>query len=139
MKALISEEEYQRALDKGCAAMLDPYAIGARFSARSHSLSIEYSNGMTVSLDVRKSPLLTAHPDADLSEPYVTPGGDGLIFDKADLSFGIPSLVAPFLPESLARQKISSIMGRVRSSKKAESSKANGARGGRPRKVLETA
>jgi hypothetical protein len=137
MKQLISIDDYKKAINVGRASMSEPYATEARFVARSHSLSIKYSNGMTLVLDVRQSPILSAHPDADLSSPYVTPGGDGILFDNSRLSFGLPNLVAPFLPVSLARQRIASDIGRVRSPAKAAAAKANGAKGGRPKKVPE--
>jgi hypothetical protein len=137
MKNIISNADYERAIEVGKRAMQEPFATAARFNARTHTLALIYSNGMTLAIDIRQSPILSAYQNVDLSSPYVTPGGDGLLFDKAGLSFGIPSLVASFLPESLARQKIASILGKVKSSAKAASSKENGAKGGRPRKNHE--
>ena len=134
MKTLISDKNYAQALEKGRAALAQPHATAARFNARRRVLSLEYSNGMVLSFDIRSSAILGAHADADLSDPYVTPGGDGIVFDKSGLSFGIPGLVAPLLPLSLARQKIASVIGQAKSPRKAAASKANGAKGGRPRK-----
>ncbi len=139
MNELFSPEEYQCALNHGLAAMQEPYADKARFNSKSRVLAIEYSNGMTVSFDVRRSPILSKHQDADFSDPYVTPGGDGLLFERANLSFAVVGLVGPFLPESLARQKIASVLGKIRSPKKALASKNNGVKGGRPKKLLELA
>ena len=129
MATLITRQDYQRALEDGLRALQDPYATYARFNQKSHVLAITYSNGMTVSFDIRKSPMLSQHQGADLSDPYITPGGDGLLFEKAGLSFATIGLVAPFLPESLARQKIDSVIGKVCSSGKARASRANGTRG----------
>lgn len=139
MKQIIAVDDYEKAINAGRASMSEPYATEARFNVRAHALSIKYSNGMTLVLDVRQSPILSAHSDADLSSPYVTPGGDGILFDNSGLSFGLPNLVAPFLPVSLARQRIASDIGRVRSPAKAAASKANGLRGGRPKKTPEVA
>lgn len=136
MKNLVSEQDYKDALERGRSAMSrEPYATGARFNSRTHLLSVVFSNGMVVGVDVRTAPVLSAVPQSALTDPYVTPGGDGLLFDKAELSVSIPGLLGPLLPEDVARQKISAVMGRVSSSKKTAAAQANGAKGGRPRKL----
>lgn len=131
----LTPRQYQTALQKGRAALGQPYAISARFIARGRTLAIAYSNGMTVSFSVRSSEILSHYPDADLSEPEVSPGGDGVSFPHADLAFATRALVAPFLPEDAARQKVASILGKTRSENKAQASRSNGAKGGRPRKA----
>lgn len=136
MKHLISEQDYQKALASGRAAMMrEPYATHARFNPRTHLLSVEFSNGTIVGVDVRKAAVLRDFPQTAFSDPYVTPGGDGLLFEKAKLSVSIPGLLGPLLPEDVARQKIASVMGKASSAKKAAAAQANGAKGGRPKKV----
>lgn len=131
MKNLISEQDYQRALEKGHSAMSrEPYATHARFNSRTHLLSVEFSNGTVVGVDVRNAAVLRDFPQSAFSDPYVTPGGDGLLFEKAKLSMIIPGLLGPLLPEDVARQKIAAVMGKVSSAKKASAAQANFAASG---------
>ncbi len=134
MKNLISQATYEAALKKGRQKLEQPHALSARYNARSHELTLLFSNGFKCSLDVRRAALLSEHPDADFSDPYVTPGGDGLIFDRAGLQVGVPALVGPFLPQSVARHSVSAAQGRRTSAHKAAAARLNGAKGGRPKK-----
>lgn len=133
MTNLISEAAYESALKAGRKALEQPHAVSARYNARSHELTLLFSNGLKCSFDVRKAAVLGEYPGADFSEPYVTPGGDGLVFDRAGLSVGVPALVAPFLPQAVARYSVASARGRRTSPEKAAAARLNGAKGGRPR------
>jgi len=139
MKNLISENMYDAALVKGREALTRPHAVSASYNKGRHELTIKFSNGLKVNVDARLSSFLSKHLDDDLSEPYVTPGGDGLIFDHANLSVGIPGLLAQFIPLDTARQVVASAIGSVSSEKKTAAARENGAKGGRPRKALVAA
>lgn len=133
MTGTVTEKEFRDALRRGEQALLEPYAVDASFNARTHVLAIRFTNGLVISIDARKSPLLAGRPGAELAHPYVTPGGDGLVFDGAALSVSIPGLVAQLIPADAARRKVASVNGRTSSEKKSIAARANGAKGGRPR------
>ena len=139
MKTVINEAALEVALKRGRTALEQPHAVSARYSARSHELTVVFSNGLKCSIDVRRAPILGEHPHADFSEPYVTPGGDGLVFDRAGLSVGVPALVGPFLPPAVARHAVAAAQGRRRSPEKAAAARLNGTKGGRPRKEIAMA
>jgi hypothetical protein len=90
----ISISEYQNALLNGQNEMDQVHAISANYDGRKHQLSIINSVGDLMVIDVREHSVLKNHAHLDLSDPYVTPGGDGICFDKSDLSFGLPALLA---------------------------------------------
>lgn len=139
MKNLISQEAYDAGLAKGKRELIERHAVSARFNARAHKLTIVFSNGFECAIDVRQAVVLRDHLDADLSDPYVTPGGDGLIFEKAGLEVGFPALIAPFLPPEIARAARASHNGKISSPQKASAARLNGALGGRPRREYAVA
>jgi hypothetical protein len=139
MKNLISQQAYDAALKKGKRELAERHAVSARFNARGHKLTIVFSNGFECAVDVREAAVLRDYPDADLSDAYVTPGGDGLIFDKAGLQVGLPALIAPFLPPEIARAARAANNGKIISKEKASAARRNGALGGRPRREHATA
>jgi len=136
MKNLISQEEYDQALARGRAEMLQPHAVEARFVIRGALLHVKFSNGLSLVLDARTVPALKGHPLSSLKNPYVTVGGDGIVFEDANLSFNLPNLLAPYLPLDLARSRVAAESGKASSIKKAHAARANGLKGGRPRKVV---
>lgn len=139
MKNLITQQDYEAALARGRAELAKPHAIEARFVARGATLHVKFSNGLSLVVDARSVPAFEGIPLSSLRNPYVTAGGDGLVFDEANLAFNLPSLLAPFLPIDLARSRVAAESGKASSAKKTEAARANGAKGGRPRKVAGAA
>lgn len=139
MKSELTDQQYKEALERGRAALSEPYAVEARFNSKTKLLAVTYSNKTVFVLDVRHNEILAPYADKDLANPYVTPGGDGILFDKADLEFSLPSIIACGIPSSLARKRMAMVMGSARSEKKAIAARANGSKGGRPKKELAAA
>ncbi len=135
MKRLITQRDYDAALAKGRAELAEPHAIEVRFVGRTTTMQMTFSNGLCLIVDARALPGLQGHTAASLGRPYVTSGGDGLVFDKADLAFNLPNLIAPVLPIELARSRVAAEAGKVSTPRKARAARANGAKGGRPRKT----
>lgn len=135
----ITNQQYEEALLRGREALSEVHAVEARFNARTKQLSVVYSDKSVISFDVRNNPILADHVKVDLSDPYVTPGGDGILFDKANLEFSLPSVMASMIPVELARKRMAMVMGSARSEKKSNAARENGAKGGRPRKELAAA
>jgi hypothetical protein len=128
----ISQDGYKQALARGREALAQPHAVSARYVTATHALELVYSNGLTLRFDTRGVPLLEDVPKNALSHPYVTPGGDGLVFGESEFAVSLPGLVARLIPIDVARRAVASARGRVRSSAKAEAARRNGLKGGRP-------
>lgn len=135
MKNLITRQDYEAALARGRGELAKPHAVEARFVVRGAELQVKFSNGLSLVVNARAIPALQGHPLSSLKNPHVTAGGDGLVFDEANLAFNLPSLLAPFLPLELARSRVAAESGRASSAKKAQAARENGSKGGRPRKI----
>jgi hypothetical protein len=110
--------------------------VSARYVSHARVLELVYSNGLVLRIDPKAVPALTSVPRSALAQPYVTPGGDGLVFGEDGASaIGIPGLVARLIPVDIARRTVAAARGRVRSVQKAEAARRNGAKGGRPAKA----
>lgn len=136
MAARISREDYDQALARGRQALEEPHAVSARYLSHARVLELVYSNGLTLRIDPNGVSALKDIPRGALAQPYVTPGGDGLVFGEDGVAaVSIPGLVARLIPVDIARRTVAAARGRVRSAHKAEAARRNGAKGGRPAKA----
>ncbi|AOK06001.1 DUF2442 domain-containing protein [Burkholderia sp. AU28942] len=135
MPVKISLHDYDRALERGRQALARPHVIGARYLPSDRVMELQYSSGWVLRFNPRETEWLRDVPEKALAFPYVTPGGDGLIFDDAEVSVSIPGLVAQLVPLDIARSVVASARGRVTSAAKAEAARLNGLKGGRPPKA----
>ncbi|WGS46857.1 DUF2442 domain-containing protein [Burkholderia sp. JSH-S8] len=136
MSVKMSQHDYDRALAHGRQALERPHVIGARYLAADRLMELQYSSGWVLRFNPRETEWLRDIPEKVLALSYVTPGGDGLIFDEVEVSVSIPGLVAQLIPIDVARSVVASARGRVTSAAKAEAARLNGLKGGRPPKAM---
>jgi hypothetical protein len=136
MTVRISQGDYEQALARGRQALEQPHAVAARYIAHARVLELVYSNGLAVRIDPKEVPALKDVPRQALAQSYVTPGGDGLVFGEDDATaVSIPGMLASLIPIDVARRTVAAARGRVRSTRKADAARRNGAKGGRPAKA----
>jgi hypothetical protein len=129
----IKDDDYSRAIARGREALERPHVVAARYLPDEHLMELRYSSGWVLRFDPRETPVTKDVPERALAGAYVTPGGDGLIFDDAAVS--IPGLVSRLIPPEVAWAAVASMRGQVRSAAKSEAARLNGLKGGRPPKV----
>jgi hypothetical protein len=114
----------------------NPVAVSATFRPEDGRLAIELSNGASFAIPARFIQGLENASDDDLKIIEITASGMGVYFPSVDADILVLPLLAGVLgSRSFMAKRMGKAGGSSRSASKAEASRANGARGGRPRKV----
>jgi hypothetical protein len=129
----ITDEEIEAARERGrIADATEPRAKSASYDAATSRLIIELKNGSTFIIPVHLIQGLAEATYAERAEIELWGDGFALRWEALDLDFTVPGLVAGIFG---TRKYMSSLAGRATSPAKAAAARANGAKGGRPRKV----
>jgi hypothetical protein len=124
------------------AAREEPRAIGVE--ALASGVVVHLASGISVTLPLRLVPGLPADVSpAALAEVVVSPSGEGIIWSGLNVSIGVPWLMMQLVGPEHVRKLILSEAGRKAAGtvteKRREAARANGQRGGRPRKTVRDA
>jgi len=127
----LSDAAIRRALARGAeAAAREPRALDAHFDAGQGRLVINLTNGCTLAVPTELCQGLAGANPADLAQVEVV--GSGLHWPTLDVDLSVPGLVGGLFG---SRNHMARLAGRTRSPAKAAAARANGALGGRPRKL----
>ena len=111
------------------------HATGARYDAASQRLIVSIHNGVELAIPVRLIQELAGADPADLAEIEITPAGLGLHWPRIDADVYVPGLLGGvFGTRKWMAQLLGAEGGRTSTPAKAAAARANGAKGGRPRK-----
>lgn len=113
----------------------EPHAVSARYEPRRRLVTVELSNGALFSFPPRLAQGLADARIADLSEIEVSPAGTLLRWPRLDVALGVQNLLAGIFGSRWWMRELAARAGRTRSAARAAASRANGAKGGRPRKA----
>ena len=112
----------------------EPVAVTARFDRQRRCIEVELSNGCQFSFPAALGQGLQGAADKDLAQVEIAPGGTGLHWECLDADLLISSLLQGIFGTRHWMQALGRAGGRVRSKAKAKAARANGRKGGRPRK-----
>jgi len=129
----LTDIEIDAAMERGRIAQeMEPRAASARYDSRSARVIVDLTNGCTFAFPPRMVQGLEDATDDQLTAIEILGAGYGLHWEALDVDLSIPGLLAGIFGTKtfMARRA-----GQARSPAKAAAARANGAKGGRPRKT----
>ena len=130
-------ERFARARARGEARSQDPSAvIDARYDAGRDTIDLTFRGGGSMMIPRQIIADLRGAPSSSLEAISVSPAGDALSWPSLDVDVYVPGLVERVFGTRLFAGATGRRGGRRRSKAKAAAARANGAKGGRPRKRL---
>jgi hypothetical protein len=109
-------------------------AIGAKYDRAARRIVVELTNGYSFAFPVGAVRALDAATPAQLAAVGIDPSGDALRWDALDVDLSVPGLLFAAVGVEERLRHLASLAGRTRSEAKARAARANGKRGGRPKK-----
>lgn len=129
-------DEFERATATAKRLRLTtPAAVSAHYDRRRKRVFVRLSSGLDIGFAPADTQGLEAARPAELTEIEITPSGFGLHFPRLDADVYLPGLLEGHLGSaSFMAARLGQRGGKARSLAKSAASRANGKRGGRPRK-----
>ena len=127
-----TDDQIDAALARGEAARLaEPRAAAVRYDRQLDRVVVELTNGCTFAFPPRLAQGLETATADELAQVEVLGTGSGLHWEALDADLSVPRLLTGLFGTAshMARRA-----GRVTSPAKAAAARANGAKGGRPRR-----
>ena len=128
----LADAEIDTALEQGrIAQQTEPRATSARYDTKNGRIIVDMTNGCTFAFPPRIAQGLETATDDELASVEILGAGYGLHWEALDTDFTVGGLLAEVFGTKayMARRA-----GQATSSAKAAAARANGAKGGRPRK-----
>ena len=98
-------------------------------------ITIDFNNGATFSFLAESVEAISQLPSEILATVELTPSGKGLRWDEPDIDLSIQGLLLGIFGSNVWMREIAVKGGSSTSEKKKAASRANGKKGGRPRKI----
>jgi hypothetical protein len=129
----LTDEQFAAANERGrIVRETQPHARAARYDAKSDRVIVDLTNGATFAFPPRLVQGLHDATPAEIAEVELIGAGFGLHWESLDLDYTVPGLVNGVFGTA---KWLAARAGRGESEAKAAAARANGAKGGRPRKV----
>ena len=138
--AELTTEQFEAAKTRGEELLQGPRAESAHYDAGRDRVIVRLNTGVEIGFAPRNAQGLRHASREDLAMIEVEPFGLGIHFPRLDADFYVPALLQGLLgSRNWMAAQLGAAGGRARSAAKASASRANGKRGGRPRKATTSA
>lgn len=128
-----SDSQVKAAEERGRIVLeTQPHAASARYDAKAERIIVDLTNGATFAFPPRLVQGLEEASAAELAEVEILVTGIGLHWETLDVDISVPGLVNGVFGTA---KWMAARAGRSLSPAKAAAARANGAKGGRPRKA----
>ena len=107
----------------------------ARFDRANGRVVVELSSGILFAFPVTRIPALRRVAPTQLAGVRVSKSGSTLSWENLDVDLSVAGLLLSAVDPSERARHLASLAGRATSAAKAAAARANGRRGGRPRKA----
>ncbi len=133
---MVSRSDIELANHRGEQMRRDfPHAVSARYDRASGKVVIDLSSKLTLSFSPQDAQGLENARPAELEEIELSPSGFGVHFPKVDADLYIPGLLEGLMgSKKWMAARLGQLGGQSRSKAKKAASRANGLKGGRPRR-----
>lgn len=133
---MTDDEAFKAATARGEARLRDPRAESAHYDAGRDRVIVRLTTGVEIGFAPRDAEGLAGASREDLSAIEVEALGLGIHFPRVDADLYVPALLEGVLgSKAWMAARLGAAGGRARGGAKAAAARANGKRGGRPRKV----
>lgn len=134
----VTDREFQQAEARAKALREAGHAVAARYDRRVSRVVVRLNTGVEVAFPVKLvEGLGAALPDA-LAEIEISPSGLGLHWPKLDADVYVPGLLqGVFGSEPRTAAQLGAAGGKARTPAKSAAARANGRKGGRPRRAID--
>ena len=109
-------------------------ATSATYDRTTRRVVLELTNGYLFAFPIGAIPALKAATPSQRAAVEVDPSGGALRWDEIDVDLSVPGLLFSAVGVDERLRHLASLAGRVRSDAKATAARANGRKGGRPKK-----
>lgn len=131
-----SDEQLEVAEARGRAMLeAEPRAASARYDVDTGRIVVDLTNGCIFAFPARRVEELETASDAEIAEVQVAGAGFGLHWTSRDADLTIGGLMNGVFGTRKWMSELARRAGRATSPAKAAAARANGAKGGRPRKA----
>lgn len=136
MTAHWSDAQANAAEARGAAMMAsEPRAEAVRYDQPSGRIIVDLNNGCAFAFSARRVQGLEDANDAEIGEVQVLGAGFALHWETRDVDISLRGLMNGVFGTKAWMSELARRAGRVSSPAKAAAARANGAKGGRPRKT----